>query len=159
MAIAAVIVCLFFFMSLGGDNSANDETQNMGQAHHATTAIDIPGGAGDTSGGPMTGGYNGGAPATGGYNGGNEDGAKAVEELVDEAVEDIQHAEEEQLEQSEGMLSSALSSIGNVSSVIHSSCVDGVGDSFCFSKVDSNIRYYLFAFSVYPYWYGQDARK
>jgi hypothetical protein len=157
MAIAGVIVSLLFFMSLGGDSSANDETQNMGQAHHATTAIDIPGGAGDTSGGPMNGGYNGGTPATGGYNGGNEDGAEAVEELVDEAVEDIQHAEEEQLEQSEGMLSSALSSIGNVSIVIHSFLVLVV--LLASSKVDSNIRYYLFTFSVYPYWYGQDVRK
>jgi hypothetical protein len=76
----------------------------MGQAHHVTTAIGIPGSAGNTSGGPTPGGYNG----------GNENGAEAVEELVDEAVGDIQHAEEEQLEQSEGMLSSAMRSMGNV---------------------------------------------
>jgi hypothetical protein len=112
MAIAGVIVFFLFFMSLGGDSSANDETQNMGQAHHASTAIDIPGGNSYTSGGP----------ATGGYNGGNENGAEALDELVDEAVGDIQQAEEQQLQQSEGMLSSALSSIGNVSNVIHSSC-------------------------------------
>jgi hypothetical protein len=122
MVIAGVIVFFLFFMSLGGDSSANDETQNMGQAHHASTAIDIPGGNSYTSGGPATGGYNGGGTTNGGYNGGNENGAEALDELVDEAVGDIQHAEEEQLEQSAGMLGSALSSIGNVSNVIHSSC-------------------------------------
>jgi hypothetical protein len=132
MAIAGVIVFFLFFMSLGGDNSANDETQNMGQAHHASTAIDVPASAGYTNGVPATGGYNGGGTTiggyngggttTGGYNGGNEDGEEALEEVVDEAVGDIQNAEQEQLEQSEGMLSSALSSIGNVSNVlIHSS--------------------------------------
>jgi hypothetical protein len=111
MAITGVIVFFFFFMSLGGDNSANDETQNMGQAHHASTAIDIPGSNSYTSGGP----------ASGGYNGGNEDGAEALEEVVYEAVGDITQAEEEQLEQSSGMLSSALSSIGNVSKFDYSS--------------------------------------
>jgi hypothetical protein len=119
MAIAGVIVFFLFFMSLGGDSSANDETQNMGQAHHASTAIDVPV---STSGGPTIGGYNGGGTTTGGYNGGNENGAEALEEVVDEAVEDIQQAEEEQLEQSEGMLSSALSSIGNVSKFDHWWC-------------------------------------
>jgi hypothetical protein len=188
MAIAGVIVFFLFFMSLGGDNSANDETQNMGQAHHATTAIDIPGSAGDTSGGPttrgyngggtMTGGYNSGAPTTGGYNGGgtttggyynggNGNGADDLEEVVDEAVGDIQQAEEEQLEQSAGMLSSALSSIGNVSNVfIHFSSSSSCRRwwwRFLLLPLEpravSNIRYYLHAFSVSPYWYGQDARK
>jgi hypothetical protein len=117
MAIAGVIVFFLFFMSLGGDNSANDETQNMGQAHHASTAIDVPTTGGYNGGGPTTGGYNGGGPTPGGYNGGNEVSEEALEEIVDEAVGDIQNAEEEQLEQSEGMLTSALSSIGNVSHV------------------------------------------
>jgi hypothetical protein len=121
MAIAGVIVFFLFFMSLGGDSSANDETQNMGQAHHATTATVIPGSTSYTSGGTTTGGYTSGGTTTGGYNGGNENDAEALNEVVDEAVGDIQHAEEEQLAQSEGMLSSALSSIGNVSNVIHSS--------------------------------------
>jgi hypothetical protein len=121
MAITGVIVFFFFFMSLGGDNSANDETQNMGQAHHASTAIDIPGSNSYTSGGPASGSYNGGGTTTGGYNGGNEDGAEALEEVVYEAVGDITQAEEEQLEQSSGMLSSALSSIGNVSKFDYSS--------------------------------------
>jgi hypothetical protein len=105
-------VFFFFFMSLGGDSSANDETQNMGQAHHASTAIGIP----------ASNSYTGGGPTTGGDNGGNENGAEALDELVDEAVGDIQQAEEEQLEQSEGMLSSALSSIGNVSKFDHWWC-------------------------------------
>jgi hypothetical protein len=120
MAIAGVIVFFLFFMSLGGDSSANDETENMGQAHHASTATDIPGSTSYTSGGTTTGGYNGGGTTTGGYNSGNAAGSEALEELVDEAVEDIQQAEEEQLKQSEGMLSSALSSIGNVSTIIYS---------------------------------------
>jgi hypothetical protein len=38
--------------------------QNMGQTHHASTAIDIP----------IS--YTNGVPMTGGYNGGNEDGAR-----------------------------------------------------------------------------------
>ena len=119
----------FFFMSLGGDSSANDETKNMGQAHHASTAIDIPASNSYTSGGPTTGG----GPATGGYNGGDENGAEALNELVDEAVGDIQQAEEEQLEQSAGMLSSALSSIGNVSNLfIPLGGVDGVRSSCSF---------------------------
>jgi hypothetical protein len=125
MAIAGVIVFFLFFMSLGGDSSGNDETKNMGQAHHASTAIDIPASNSNTIGGPATGGYNGGGTTTGGYNGGNEYGAEGLEEVVDEAVGDIQQAEEEQLEQSATMLSSALSSIGNVRTIIS-------GCSFCF---------------------------
>jgi hypothetical protein len=128
MGIAGVIVFFLFFMSLGGDTSSNDETQNMGQAHHATVPTEpgVPGSAGTPTGfggptgGNVGGGYNSGGNVGGGYKPATDDdmttGAdqEALGEVVDEAVEDIQLAEEAQLEQSENMLGSALSSIGNV---------------------------------------------
>jgi hypothetical protein len=119
MAVTTVVICFGIFMSLGGrlggDNSVNDETKNMGQAHQPT------------------GGDNG---------GGNEGGAKALEGVVVKAAGDIQQAEKEQLEQSEGALNSAMGSVGNVSNVIHYLFLLVEGVLVAFSELDSNILYF-----------------
>jgi hypothetical protein len=120
MAVAGVIVFLIFFMSLGGGGSSNDETQNMGQAHHSTAVTDFPGSTDLSNSGATTAGSTNGGYTLPGASAASDEDVKDLGDVVDGVVGDIQEAENEQLAQSQGMLTSAMSSIGNVSNVIHS---------------------------------------
>lgn len=127
MALAGVIVFFLFFMSLGGDGDGNAENDNLGQAHHATTTdqqpikiVDYRPGISDT---PGAGGTPGNTFGASGYSQGDTAssyGAATQEELgevVASAVDDIRSAEEEQLAESQSMLSSTMGKVGNVSSL------------------------------------------
>jgi hypothetical protein len=120
MAVAGVIVFFLFFMSLGGD-STNNESDNMGQAHHSSTSSNtvveyrpgVPGSEtvapGNTYGVPDSYGEK-----EGSYSNSGGSGEVSLHDAVDMASQEIRDAENKQLEESQTMISSALSSVGNV---------------------------------------------